>query len=1500
MASTESLYEELDTSASQYNSNMDMDSIIKELRGQDSQPSPTSDPTINMDSIIRELRGQDSQPVTSPVPASTTTKLDPTLKIDEDAVVDDDAEFTMDDLNKKSDWINQGKTIYKFEKGEDWKGSDTGVSEWFKNRHSRLGNNIVSMGLTAIETGDMDDKVKDAWIKSMDTYDKTDSDVGSFLRALKNMALDPTFLGAAVATMGIGGVARALGGRAATAAARFSFKQQLEKALVEEGIKKGTAKIVAKEGAAKGVSKKVIEEARTKAAKKVMSAQALTGGSSGAAWGGLFDLSAQSMEMGLDDEKEFDFGRLALSTGIGAGIGLGAGVLAPFGIERLGRKKALRKAEKLQEETMPKGTFSSQKISKGDSLAEVKQTARKSQDELELNSEVDIDLDIPLSRKKGTLADVDYTEKEFINTWRKAGFDIERVKNNPKKYKAVKTAEQVNKVTPDRTVGESAFMKFKRGVSTTFLGEEGKKARTQLDASVIRGEKNVERSFKNLKKAIKKDYDIPAHKMDQIVLTQIDDVFRGKTEAIKELTTEGRTNTLDAIRQMRENIQFLQNDLLESGAIKSDDALYGKIQKSMDGDEVDFFVNRQYEVFDNPNWKNTLKTEEGMGIVERARDTIAKSQAKHDESFKDILDKVELDIGNIEKANPEAFQEASARRTAANNLSEADKSIYSEYMGQDGSVNKAIDNILDVESEEDLFKAFADPQFFGRKKAGKILSKREDIPEAIRNLMGEYKDPFTNYGNTFMKLNQVIETYNYEKKMADLIRRGQIEGAAEESIPSEFITKELSEAMPERKAVPMGDAEDVIEDVAEDVIDIDYGRSAIDKPLKGMYATEEAASAIAIGNEIANSAMLNFKPLQKYLLLQGHARAAKTVWSVTAVARNFLGAGWMSVGAGYLRPSAVKGMMKIARGLSGADDKEIQKYLEKSIALNLASSGTDIGSFRGAMQDAGEGSFWNLQNPMYKGTKELQKGAKKINTSAVKLYQSMDDVWKQFAFLNEIENYRQILIDSGVDPNKTKRVLKSADGDDIIITELDEYAAQQVNNHMQNYAGVPQVVRYARLLPAADFLAFTTELIRTTKNILKTSVRDIKDGRELAAKRIPSDGPYKFKGEAQRNLGYRRLGSFIAAQSAAPALAMTSAAMLGLNEKEEGQQYTIKEGVESLIDAPWEKGSNFIYYGVPDKNGEGRRVNISYINPYAKFKDPLTAAYEALNKGGNADGAIEEAVKEAVWKPVAEALGPSMVLEAATRLLITGRDEYGRELFKATDNIGQQFKTGVLTTLQTFEPGIVKSARDIITSYNVPGAKVEREVPLLGVKYDTGFGVRPGKTGRKLYTDDQYLSLSGVKPQAYNMETSLNLKINNIKRNMGEASKIFQNSYKDRQPKTITDLMDSYDESLRKQYSQAKDMFELITKAKSAGMSNSDIFRAVTDDGLFKSRMDKSIIRNMINKGVFIPPKPNIKDMNKWAMSTKKLTGVRPPVNEALREIMNVYGSYAGTTTGRR
>ena len=48
----------------------------------------------------------------------------------------------------------------------------------------------------------------------------------------------------------------------------------------------------------------------------------------------------------------------------------------------------------------------------------------------------------------------------------------------------------------------------------------------------------------------------------------------------------------------------------------------------------------------------------------------------------------------------------------------------------------------------------------------------------------------------------------------------------------------------------------------------------------------------------------------------------------------------------------------------------------------------------------------------------LMKRAKKFNVEAVKFYQAMDDMWKQYAFLNEKGTYRQVLADKGIDPDR--------------------------------------------------------------------------------------------------------------------------------------------------------------------------------------------------------------------------------------------------------------------------------------------------------------------------------------------------------------------------------------------------------------------------------------------------------------------------------------------------
>ena len=63
---------------------------------------------------------------------------------------------------------------------------------------------------------------------------------------------------------------------------------------------------------------------------------------------------------------------------------------------------------------------------------------------------------------------------------------------------------------------------------------------------------------------------------------------------------------------------------------------------------------------------------------------------------------------------------------------------------------------------------------------------------------------------------------------------------------------------------------------------------------------------------------------------------------------------------------------------------------------------------------------------------------KKYNTSAVKLYQAMDDVVKEFAFLNERDMQRQTLLDKGIDPDEIVRTLRTDKGTPVPITRLDE------------------------------------------------------------------------------------------------------------------------------------------------------------------------------------------------------------------------------------------------------------------------------------------------------------------------------------------------------------------------------------------------------------------------------------------------------------------------------
>jgi len=1340
----------------------------------------------------------------------------------------------------------------------------------------------------------MDDATKKSLVDSMDMYDDTDSDVGSALRALRYSLTDPLNLAAVGVGILTAGAATPLltplvgASRAAAIASRLAFKSQLKKQLIEKGIGKEAAEEIIKTGASKEVSEEVIKQVVKDSAKKVALTTGGTGFAGGAAYGAAMDLADQSLDLNLgrvydndvyerfiaegmspEEARELskadsiDYKQLALVTLFSGVIGGGANFgISKWAARRMNKKvgNAAVRAERLAEaeaealgQLVPSTTVVMSKVPQkiGDDLTVASQ-------KVEANGNVVVE--VPIEEGFGEVTGaakkrLEKARKDKLKEIRKG------IENNPN------VKDTVEEVLPDGSVRFTSKKKATAGIAETEiningrtlvqkvlastqralgsgagLGQAQKRRRERLDATRILSERLVARNLSRLQTAVKKDLNTKVESLDKETLTLIDNGFRGNAAALSTLSSRA-PNILKEVNLMRDNVKDFQQQLIDTKAIKKDSELETRITQSIDGD-TELYVTTSYEKFDNPNFsKEFIKTIEGEKALKDARQLFSNQYRNIDDGYK-------------------AAKEAQdAKQTLTK---EQDSLIRQVEKEPEGYINQQFEKILTVHDEGDLFTAFG--QIDTPQSALKILSKKKDINEVIRTLMGESKNPFQNYANTLSKLMQTVETINYEQEVAKAIRAGEIKGAATNIIAAQDITKSLTSRIPSRA--------DITRPLQETSPDIT-------SPLEGLFATPQTQSAIELGNEfISNWGKVG----QTYMLVQGYTRAAKTVYSSTAVARNFIGGGYMAFGAGYLNPKNLKAMKDTARGMGLFPDEQLRAEYEKGVALGYYQAGIDLGTFRGALQDAGKEAFWDLSDPIYQGKGFLNKikgRAGNLNRKAITFYQSMDDMWKGFANANEKSNQRQILIDKGINPDEVIRTFRSSDGLPIKITKLDEEAAAQVNLHMQNYNGIPQLLRKARQAPLADFLSFKYEMIRTQGNILKSAFKDLKEGSDQMKLGVKNaDG--SLQGEAQRNLGRKRFGSIVAAQASAPALALTFSTLMGLEEKENPDNpYTKREGIEYFL-PDFAKGAEYLYTDYDSKTGKGIRTSLSYINPWAASpqNDPLRAALRASNQGEYVEGAVDDALYRGAVQPIVDSVGPSMFFEAV-RSLATGEDEYGRPL-SSSPLWNDQAIARLKQASKGFEPGIIKSGRDIYQGYKVKRTKSGREI-------SGGFALTAAATG--------------IKPEFFDIGREVGFKLSTLSRDMGKYDNIFNEIVRDRRPRDTSEFIDAYKKTLELQYNRSTEIFDAISHAESAGLDTSAIVNSITDNGLFENRLDEKVLINLVEgEGTFLPAPPNVDTIYKWSESIKNLYGGKytPPVEDVLSQMIDIYSQYSGTTTGVR
>jgi|TARA_R110000824_G_scaffold364410_1_gene552766 hypothetical protein len=1475
---------------------------------------------------------------------------------------------SMKSLNTNPEWLSSARSIFKHEKGEDHKGTDKHLSNWLKNRQAKLSWDIYNLGSTALDVKNFSPEVEEAWVTSLNLYDEADPDLKSAWNALRQAATDPMAAAIGIPSLGSGYLLTKLGGRAAAMAARGSFKKQLIKNLVDRGVTTKVATQFAERGVVhRTITAPILSKARSKASKTVARQRGKTALLPGATYMGAYDLAQQTFDINMEfidpktgEIKEYDPIQTLTAALEGA---LSTAVLSKYGgraSEKLFRKRRVRqnseKLTALERATVTPVSRTTSTIRSEMDISNIQQLAFDTQRKLIKGGRITLNmkgvraLTEKQKNKRGASKDIQSRAsiEEIKNTFKSLGIELAPVRGSKntkfigRKFNEFNIGPQsAQKYGSELGRGELTVGWLKKKVSSDAgLPKEAGVLIRHREAGEARAKRVAEQRVKQLDRAVRKEFFGTSLKQKLIdrktaanlpenTLADLNNILRGNALTVSKLSNKykDKPQTLKVVKDMRKDLQYYQKTLLETGAIKKDiykkgkkiqNPLYAKIEKSMDGKTTELWINRQYKIFNDPAWKEVAYSTPDIYVGARTflKNRVFQNNKKLADIDNKMNDHITVDKSGISNYN---YQSAAQAGITPNDIA-----LHQSYFDPDvGYVTKLMDDIMNIHGEDEMFKLFgsANDGLKIGKNPIKILDKRKNIPLPIRKLMGEYNDPFTNYENSFLKLNSTINTYRYEKGMSELVKGGYIPGAGPLRSRARAETTELKSRFPERTG-----------------IDVPYeegfgaATEGLQRPLSGLYGRSSVADAILNGNEIlhqtaaAGKARGNYiggKVIRGYLYQQGLTRGSKVLYSLTAYPRNFLSAGMMAFGAGYFRPKYLKALKPVFKEMAGWSDPAIRGEIEKLIALGVHQSGVHLGSIRANFADAASGSLFAQVSPLQRSQKGIATRAKKFNLKVAEVYQSLDDMWKYFGFLNEKQNYRNVLIgraslakikqQAGEALNREERKLldewnrqgdkfynpslhvveknRSSDGVEYALTYLDRVAADQTLRHMQNYASVSQFIKYLRTIPFADFFSYTSELARTQYHILKTAKDEVREGMELMKRdiRLP-DGT--LAGEDIASNGLYRLGSTMIAQSSAGAASAWSADKVisgATNLSSDAFDY-----IQSF-DKDYAKG-NYYYWLTPPKDGKGKRINLSYVFPWANYQTPINATIQGIQTGGDD---VDYKIGQAVWDNTVGTLvdwfGPSMYAEALGRVWM-GYDEYGRKIYKeGVENLGYNTVQFMKEMWRAYSPGGQGAVENIVRSYtDRPDLTKFEAYELEKQGIDPDSAIRRGKSGSRFNSQDQWIALSGIKPEEYDIKIQMGYDIANIKSEMADAGKIFTRMVQEKSPTTVDDLVEAYDEALKIQFSKAKDLNDIFERARGAGLDNAAIIKSISSQGLYD--IDKQMWNSLLETGRYIPPKPRSSQIKKWWKESLLEVDSAPPIWEAQSQLMKIYNQYRNSS----
>ena len=529
-----------------------------------------------------------------------------------------------------------------------------------------------------------------------------------------------------------------------------------------------------------------------------------------------------------------------------------------------------------------------------------------------------------------------------------------------------------------------------------------------------------------------------------------------------------------------------------------------------------------------------------------------------------------------------------------------------------GKINEILDQ-GDRTAAEDYFSKV-------RRVNKEILGERKDIPAEIRMLMGEIEEPSENIVLTVAKLAKLTENNQFFNNLSQL---GSNKYIFDKSI--------------ERNGVSYS-------------VKITGTNSVLD----GKYTTPEMFTAIR--EKESHLASFDSGFFRNLAGIKGSSQKMKTIYSHVTHLRNASGGAQFGIANG-MNPfsSGNTTVQTLKNSIARGGDKELDAMYEKYLRLGIINTNVRVNEFRALLEtgfESGPDTLVDKLGNKVRGYGFLKKGDK----LATDVYMAVDDFYKVNAFEHELDYLKRAM------PNESIDVLESE-------------AARIVQDTFPNYDRVPKGIKSLRYLPVGNFVAFPTEIWRTSTNIIKQSSKEISSGNSELVRR-----------------GQQRLAGFTAMLAAPSFVASQTAQFAGFNEEE-------AEAIQTLSKTPWSDAPKNVV-----RAGDKLYTNdTQFIDSYSPLKEPVMAALDRIQsgelRGEELDTYLGDAILAATSKLLTPYLGESMVTESLRELYVAGtgdgRTSKGLPVFVEGMDNSEKAIAAFTLIVEPFVPGSVSSGQSL-------------------------------------------------------------------------------------------------------------------------------------------------------------------------------------------------------------